>query len=382
MFFVAYLCICIYCMLQLGFLLLMERRRRTAQTGHEKYFLHMLILTLGSFAADIASSLPSTPDWFFPFAVLGVYAELIFNTALIPIFFLYICTQISELNPSLKRRLNLILLGFAFLCAATVLSTAFTGQIFYFDSAHVYHRGPLLFIPMLMQLMMMLLVEGFLISQRQKIEAHYFSALTVFLIAPLIGWALQLFIYGLPFSLLGITFAAQILFTDIQNRNMDKDYLTGAFTRQILDSYMQRKIDASTSRKTFSAILLDIDDFKSINDRYGHFEGDVALEKTVRLLRDSVNRQDFVARYGGDEFCIVLESDDDGTVENTIVRIYDNLADYNQSGNKPYELCFSLGYAVYCRAMGSSAEEFFNFIDRRMYQQKNSRRAGTAAAQH
>ena len=54
------------------------------------------------------------------------------------------------------------------LCAATVVSTAFTGQIFYFDSARVYHRGPLLFIPMSMQLIMMLIIEGFLISQRQK----------------------------------------------------------------------------------------------------------------------------------------------------------------------------------------------------------------------
>jgi hypothetical protein len=155
-------------MLQLGLLIMMEKRRRNARTGNERYFIHMLVITLFSFVADIMSSFNSVPDWFFPFSVAGVYAEIIFSTALIPIFYRYICTQISGLNASLKRNLYLVLLSLTLLCAATVVSTAFTGQIFYFDSARVYHRGPLLFIPMSMQLIMMLIIEGFLISQRQK----------------------------------------------------------------------------------------------------------------------------------------------------------------------------------------------------------------------
>lgn len=377
MFFVAYLCICIYCMLQLGFFLVMAHNRNS-QTSHEKYFMHMLILTLISFVGDIVSGFSSAPDWFFPFTVLGVYVELIFTTALIPISFLYVCTQISKLDPSLKKKVNLILLGFTFVCITTVLSTAFTGQIFNFDSLHVYHRGPLLVIPIGIQLIMMLIIEGFLISQRQRIEANYFFALSAFLVTPLIGLVLQLFIYGIPFLLLSITFAAQILFTYIQNCNMDKDYLTGAFSRQILDNYMQHKIDTSTDQKTFAAILLDIDDFKSINDHFGHFEGDVALEKTVSILRNSVDYHDFVARYGGDEFCIVLESDDHRMTENTIKRIKNNLAFYNESVNKPYRLSFSMGFTVYRCTMGNSAKSFFKLIDRKMYKQKNLCKAASS----
>ena len=70
---------------------------------------------------------------------------------------------------------------------------------------------------------------------------------------------------------------------------------------------------------------MDIDNFKSINDCYGHFEGDLALEKTVQILRASVNRNDFVARYGGDEFCIILESDKEAEVEHVVARINKNL---------------------------------------------------------
>ena len=99
------------------------------------------------------------PEAFYPFAVMGVYAELILNTILIPIFFLYVCTQISELKESYKRKMMILIMALTVLCILIILSTAFTGQIFYFDSAHIYHRGPFLFIPMSLQLIMMLIVE-------------------------------------------------------------------------------------------------------------------------------------------------------------------------------------------------------------------------------
>ena len=92
-------------MLQLGLLIVMENRRRNARTGNERYFIHMLVITLFSFVADIMSSFNSVSDWFFPFVAASVYAEIILSTALIPIFYRYICTQISGLNASLKRNL-------------------------------------------------------------------------------------------------------------------------------------------------------------------------------------------------------------------------------------------------------------------------------------
>lgn len=374
MFSASYLCICIYCMLQLGLMLITEHRRRNTQTGNEKYFRAMLIITEFSFVANIFSNQYPQPAVLYPFAVMGVYAELILNTVLIPVFFLYVCTQISGLQKSYKQNMTILIIGLTVLCTLIILSTAFTKQIFYFDNAHIYHRGPLLIIPMSLQLIMMLIVEIFMISQKQKIDIHYFYALTMFLIAPLIGWILQFLIFGLPFSLLSITFAAQILFTDIRNRNMDKDYLTDAFNRQILDKYMQQKITAATDKKTFSAILMDIDNFKSINDCYGHFEGDLALEKTVQILRASVNRNDFVARYGGDEFCIILESDKEAELEDVVIKINNNLDEYNQKADKPYKLCFSLGYAVYNCSMGKSKEIFFKLIDQKMYDQKKEKK--------
>jgi diguanylate cyclase (GGDEF)-like protein len=361
-------------MLQLGFLIVMENRRRNARVGQEKYFLWMLIITFLSFIADIMSSLNKGPDWFFPFAAAGNYIEIMLNTVLLPIFYRYVCEQICDLDRVVARKLNITLWIMAVVCAALVVSTAYTGQIFYFDGAHTYHRGPLFLLPMSILFAMMVMIEGFIISQRQQIEVSYYTSLALFMVPPLIGWALQSLIFGLPFSLLGVTFAALVVFTNIQNRNMDKDYLTGAFNRQTLDNYLQHKIDLSTRQRTFSAILLDIDNFKSINDSFGHYEGDAALIHTVRILRDSVGRTDFIARYGGDEFCVILDSDDPSVVEATVGQIDSRLSDFNRH-HKPYPLSFSMGRAIYQPSMGNKAEFFYKIIDQKMYDEKNARRA-------
>lgn len=334
--------------------------------------------TLLAFVADLMSSLHTNSTELFPFVVGGNYAECILETTLIPIFFRYVCDQFLEMNVKLRRGMDLVLWVMTAIFILSVLSTAFTGQIFYYDAARVYHRGPLFPSLMAIPLVMIMMIEVFLISQKNRVEPLYYKSLVLFLVGPLIGCIFQCLIYGLPFALLGITFAGLILFTNIQNRNMDRDYLTGIFNRKRLDHYIQKKINAATADRTFSAILIDIDNFKYINDRFGHIEGDKALIQTAYILRDSFEFTDFVARYGGDEFCIVLDTDDPRVVMNAINNINDNLFKFNQEQHKVYQLEFSIGHEIYHRSMGDKAELFLKIIDQRMYEHKNGKRWDSA----
>lgn len=370
----AYLSICIYCMLQLGYLILLEKRRRNVRFGQERYFLRILTVLVLSFAADIASSLNQGPSWFFPFAAAAVYAEIILNTLLMPIFFAYVCEQIDDVNPRVRKTVALMVWVLTVVCVMMILSTAITGQVFYFDSARNYHRGPLFLVPMFVLFLMIVLVEGFIISQKSKIESNYFRSLALFLVPPLIGWALQSFIFGVPFSLLGMAFGAHMVFINIQNRNIDKDYLTGAFNRQTLDHYVQNKISSSTTKNSFAAIMLDIDNFKEINDLHGHYQGDVVIVDTVRLLRKSVEHNDFVARYGGDEFFIILDRDDPLGVERTLDNIAKNLKEYNLEKRK-FQLSFSFGWAIYDPSFGNLPESLYKVLDQKMYDQKRQHRS-------
>ena len=85
------------------------------------------------------------------------------------------------------------------------------------------------------------------------------------------------------------------------------DGLTKAYNREAFDSYIRKIVDQNTIKNSpFSLLMLDIDDFKKINDEYGHQIGDRVLVAVVRKCTEFIRDEDFLARYGGEEFVIVL----------------------------------------------------------------------------
>ncbi len=85
------------------------------------------------------------------------------------------------------------------------------------------------------------------------------------------------------------------------------DPLTGVYNRRFLEEFLHREMARSRrSRQPLSVLLLDLDGFKAFNDEFGHLEGDRVLAAVAASLRDAVRTTDVVARYGGDEFVVVL----------------------------------------------------------------------------
>ncbi|MFO8047582.1 MAG: GGDEF domain-containing protein [Desulfosudaceae bacterium] len=86
-----------------------------------------------------------------------------------------------------------------------------------------------------------------------------------------------------------------------------RDELTGAYNRRQLFSLLEReKSRADRSGGTFTVCMMDIDDFKLVNDTYGHQAGDDILREFVRVLQQNIRREDYLGRYGGEEFLVVL----------------------------------------------------------------------------
>jgi diguanylate cyclase (GGDEF)-like protein len=101
----------------------------------------------------------------------------------------------------------------------------------------------------------------------------------------------------------------------------------------------------------------------------------MALIKLAEILKNSVRKDDFVARIGGDEFVIIFDANDPHVLQNIVKRIRENLDAFNQEQSQKFELSISIGYGVYDPSKFASFEDFLHELDRRMYLSKNELKA-------
>jgi diguanylate cyclase (GGDEF)-like protein len=148
------------------------------------------------------------------------------------------------------------------------------------------------------------------------------------------------------------------------------DPLTQLPNRQAFEEQLKAELSrASRFRRPVSVLVLDCDGFKAINDHLGHAAGDAALRKVAQTLRSSVRQYDIVARYGGDEFVLVLPETDVSDAETVAERLQ---ATFAHAVSKQYPgLTASLGVAVF-RESPPEAAECFERADAAMYRAKRA----------
>ncbi|MEO7158734.1 MAG: diguanylate cyclase [Vicinamibacterales bacterium] len=148
------------------------------------------------------------------------------------------------------------------------------------------------------------------------------------------------------------------------------DSLTGLLNRPYLDSRLHQEVErAKRESGTLALLIADIDDFKSINDKWGHQVGDAVLQTVGSVIRSAVRVFDVCARYGGDEFAIVMPNSGQASAVACAERIRRRLAEHRASDNNPQpQLTMSIGVALI--APEDSAADLILRADRAMYQAK------------
>ena len=140
----------------------------------------------------------------------------------------------------------------------------------------------------------------------------------------------------------------------------ERDHLTQLYTRKKLEEFLSREINRAKRYNTkFSALLIDLDNFKIINDTLGHLEGDKVLKQVADIISSNIRKTDFPARYGGDEFIVILpETDLEGAkvVANKLAKAikektpvtasigaaqYDGEEDFSEFLKKIDDLCYT-----------------------------------------
>lgn len=148
----------------------------------------------------------------------------------------------------------------------------------------------------------------------------------------------------------------------------ETDSLTGLYNRE---SFYNRVVKSSKERKSYAIVMIDIDNFKHINDEYGHYAGDIVIKKTACIIMDNIKERDIAARYGGEE--IILYIDNEQADEEAIYQRIDDVRRKIANNtiiieDKIIEVTASFGLSF--RKSAESIEEVIKEADRLLYKAK------------
>jgi diguanylate cyclase (GGDEF)-like protein len=152
----------------------------------------------------------------------------------------------------------------------------------------------------------------------------------------------------------------------------DRDPLTGFFNHRFLHERLgEEVVRTQRARRPLSVLMLDLDDFKLVNDTFGHLFGDRVLTWTAELIRSTLRASDIPARYGGDEFAIILPETDADDARSAAGRIIDAFQVHAFRGEQrgPVPIGASIGVATY-PADGRTATDLIAAADRALYRVK------------
>lgn len=168
----------------------------------------------------------------------------------------------------------------------------------------------------------------------------------------------------------------QLISSTLQNQLTEQqsftDPLTEIYNRRSLDRIADQFISTARRRKApLTFLMIDADQFKQINTRFGHLTGDFVLAEIAAMLKFSIRGSDAVVRYGGDEFLLILADTTAEGAENVIDRIKEKLDEWNGAGHLDgFAVRLSIGSAEW--EDGQTLDEILDDADRKMYQQKTS----------
>ena len=158
-------------------------------------------------------------------------------------------------------------------------------------------------------------------------------------------------------------------------RLADTDSLTSLYNKRYLSENLRLEVArADRYQNRLSLLMVDVDDFKQINNHGGHITGDAVLQQIAALFVKGVRTIDFVARYGGEEFAIVLPETDATGAELVAERLRQQIAGHrflDADGEPLGQVTISVGIAGYIRGVGD-ADELVRLADARLYEAKQA----------
>lgn len=363
----------LYSIVILGILLLSTTRKNLTHNRSKRYFVWIIVVLLIIEICNVAASPHFLPDRYSAYKDLPRFILFLADPFVQFMWLLYAASKVEIDFKKLRKWLYPVgLIELANIIA--ILINIRTGWIYQAWGPNGGQRGPYYMVRAVIMILLVPYVECFLFHFRKKLTTNNFVWLVLFPTVPMIGGLIQVALPDSPaLENVGMVIALLTLYIFVQDQDSNTDSLTGCGNRRILDIRLDTNIE--DGKKDFGLLMIDVDRFKQINDNYGHYQGDTALKVLASILMGHFGRSSRVARYGGDEFCVIVNTDDQEELDAQVKKLRESLETFNNQHHLPYPLEISIGSGIYHRGSGESAGDFVKRVDQAMYAEKAARKA-------
>lgn len=310
--------------------------------------------------------------------LLCYFIDLLFFAAFsLSAFFWYVFTEIVHSGKASKLTTYLLLIIPMAVLVIFCATTPTNGLLYTFDENGIYHRGPLFllqFLPALLYVIIATVNNVINALEPNNYHKHETYVTMSFYCVPIIICSVLQFVFvNGPILPIAPTISILLVFTNSLKVQLSVDPLTGIFNRNKIIDVLSDKTKSPKKNKKLYFIFIDIDGFKSLNDKFGHDEGDKALQIVADSLYDIFSHNGgSCARYGGDEFAAVIELDNSQNIDDLCAEIEEYVTVNSNKNNSSFTVNISIGYGEYGKD-ATTIPPLIRFADKQMYENKKKR---------
>lgn len=361
----------LFCIVIISILLIRLKydiEKQYSKTLYTRILLSCLLCFTSNILAKICELPPISDNYLFLFYLFKMLFFIFLSETILSMFFY--SENIRKPNNNLKaRRIFLYSIPFFITIVIAVFSTA-THSLFYFDNG--YNRGPayILYLSIL-GVYLLHLVFNLIKQAHQEVNPSRKQKIIQLVIFPCvcgITFFLSIFFKNIPIISIGMTLNLLLIHLSVLYESITIDPLTGLNNRQHLLDYINDKIHNPI--ENIYIAMIDADNFKYINDNFGHIEGDLVLKQIADALKKSCHhfkRRPYIARYGGDEFIIIIDGSYDD-ITRLMIAIRENIQKLNKAESK-YKVNISIGISR-CNDENETIATLIHQADQNLYKEK------------
>lgn len=363
------------------FIFTRQIRYKSGQLSADSRIFSMILWATGIMCASDMVAGICRGQFFGGARALIEISNLIYYEAISVISFLWMAYVFAKLK-IIENKKELFPWSIPLIAISIVtLINPFTQWLFTIDENNLYARNIGVYFHWIVSwaylIITTIIIAYKIIREKDKRKRQEIIPLLSFIVAPAIAAAIQMLFYGVTCYQVGITVSIIIIFLTEQNNQILTDALTGLNNRYGFNKYWENYMQRHSETKLF-LMMIDIDNFKQVNDKFGHLEGDRALADVADAVKQSCEDaafQIFACRYGGDEILIAgcdCRQDEFSEIK---TQIHKQIEEKNYTKNYPYVLSVSIGTASGTCLSSDDIDNLLRKADEAMYAEKSAQKA-------